>query len=434
MAIRVLVVDDQFRHRDSVKLQLDRAGYRTTARASGEEALAALEIDEFDVALIDYKMANMDGMELLKRIRARWPRVAVILMTGYASIPTAVEAIKTGAADFLEKPFKPEVLLEKLKKVMAESSHGGSNGKNSPFDEIVGRTAAIQQAVELGRSAAEVDKPILILGELGTGREAMARAIHSSGPRREGPFVTVRCSGAHAQIENELFGTAGGGHAGKIVEANGGTLYLEEVLDLGPDIQARLMRFLQDSEIPRGNGMPASRSDARVVASTARDPDAEVAADRLRRDLHLRLKGMLIRLPALRDRLGDLPLLVQQLCRRAKGRAGGAVRFSKEALSALASLDFPGNLRELENLVGQAIALSRDGEVTLDTLSSLGITSAERVAGDSTIKDRVEFEERRVIQEELRRNPHNLKQVARNLNISRTTLWRKMKRYGLEAT
>lgn len=437
MAVRVLVVDDQSHHRDSIKYQLDKAGYKVTKAQSGAEALSALESGEFEVALVDYKMANMDGLELLKRIRARWPHVAVILMTGYASIPTAVEAIKTGAADFLEKPFKPEDLLEKLKKVLAESERGGgaTHGKGSPFEELVGRSSAITQAVDLAKTAATTDKPVVIVGEVGAGREAFARAIHAAGPRRGGPLVPVRCAAAGPEVEVELFGAANGVPPGKLTDANGGTIYLEEALDLPAESQSRLLRFLQDGEIVRGGNGPIGKSDARVIASTSRNAEELIAAGKLRGDLWLRLKAMVIRVPALRDRSSDLPLLVQHFARRHRSRAGQGVRFSKEALAVLATLPFPGNLRELEDLVSQSIALSRDGEVEVSTLNALGIRADHlETATDagSTMKSHLELEEKRVIQDELRRNPHNLRQVARNLKISRTTLWRKMKRYGLE--
>lgn len=437
MAVRVLVVDDQSHHRDSIKYQLDKGGYKVTKAQSGAEALASLEAGEFDVALVDYKMANMDGLELLKRIRARWPHIAVILMTGYASIPTAVEAIKTGAADFLEKPFKPEDLLEKLRKVLAESEHGGGagNAKGSPFEELIGRSAAIVQAVELAKTAATNDKSVIILGEVGSGREAIARAIHAAGSRRSGPFVPARCGVAGSELDVELFGIAGSPTAGKIQDANGGTVYLEEVLDLSAESQSRLLRYLQDGEIVRGAAAPLGKSDARVIASTHKNADESIAAGKLRNDLWLRLKAMVIRVPPLRERLSDLPLLVQHFTRRHKPRSGQPIRFSKDALAVLATLPFPGNLRELEDLVSQALALARDGEVDVTTLGALGIHADDiEISGDggATMKSHLELEEKRVIQDELRRNPHNLRQVARNLKISRTTLWRKMKRYGLE--
>ncbi len=433
MPVRVLVVDDLSNHRDWMKYQLSREGYKVTTAQSGAEALTTMESSEFDVALVDYKMANMDGLELLKRIRARWPQVPVILMTGYASIPTAVEAIKTGAVDFLEKPTKPEVLLEKLKKILAESHRGnGSPAKGSPFEDIVGRAPAIVQAVELAKSAATTDKPVLIHGEIGTGRELLARAIQKAGPRRDGPFIAVRCLTAGPAIENELFGILASPQVGKLQEANGGTIYIDEVAELPLDAQAKLLRFLQDGEIVRSPTAPPAHGDARVIASTSQNLDDLVTNGKLRPELYLRLKGILIRIPALRERLGDIPLLVQFYSRRLKSRSGSPVRFTKEALALLATLEYPGNLRELEDLVTQSVALARDGEVSEQTLAALGIDSEAPVSTDSTMRGHLELEEKRVIQDELQRNPHNLKQVARNLKISRTTLWRKMKRYGLE--
>lgn len=434
MAVRVLVVDDQSHHRDSIKYQLDKAGYKVTKAQSGAEALTAFENNEFDVALIDYKMANMDGMELLKRVHARWPQVAVILMTGYANIPVAVEAIKNGAAEFLEKPFKPGDLIEKLKKVLAENDRSGvsSPGRGAPFDDMVGRSPAIVQAIELGRTASTTDKPVLLIGEYGTGREMVARAIHGSGGRRDRAFVPVRCGGAGPELDIELFGNPNGAPVGKLIEGNGGTVYLEEVSDLPIESQAKLLRYLQDGEVSRGPTSPPAHSDARIVASTSKPIEDLVAAGKVRQELALRLRGITIRLPPLRERLGDLPLLVQQITRRHKARGSQPAKFDKEALGILASLKYEGNLRELEDIVTQAIALARDGEVTRDTLAALGLQVPQSEAIDTDMKSQLEHEEKRVIMDELKRNPHNLKQVARNLNISRTTLWRKMRRYGIE--
>ncbi len=431
MASHVLVVDDQSNVRSTIAYLLEKEGFRVTKAASGQEALALLEGREFEFALIDVKMARMDGLELLRRIRARWPGVAVILMTAYASIPSAVDAMKMGAAHYLEKPFTKEKLLEAFERAKLEFGGGASSpgaGDKDPFEEVVGASRPVRDAVELARKNAGNDKPILLVGELGTGRESLARATHAASPRAAGPFVPVRASTLGEQLATDVFGPSG-----RLAEAAGGTIYFDGVDALSPDAQAKLLVFLQDGAVPAAEGGAPVRSDARVMAATDRDLDAAVADGTFRKDLHLRLRAIQLRLPPLRERGGDLPALVQHFARRHQPRVGVTVGFDRDALGRLSGLPFPGNLRELEDLVEQAVGLAgADGEVTPAVLQRLGVeASAEPESGTSAMRTRVEVEEKRAIEEELRKNPRNLKQVAKNLNISRTTLWRKMKKYEI---
>lgn len=430
MASSVLVVDDEFRVRQTIENLLERAGHEVRHAASGSEALKHLEDREFDVALIDVKMAQMDGLELLRRIRARWPGVAVILMTAYASVPSAVEAMKQGASHYIEKPFTKDQLLDAIAKARAGNAPApvAASAAGSPFEDVTGTVQAVADAVDLARRSAPSDKPILILGELGTGREQLGRGIHATSPRAAGPFVPVRCATAGEGLELELFGT---GNGGRLAEAAGGTLFLDEVGELSAEAQARLLRFLQDGEILSQPGSPATKSDARVIAGSAAPLEEMVAAGDFRQDLWLRLKAVTIKLPALRDRRADLARLVQHFARKHWKRSGPAPHFGRDAMKVLATLPFPGNLGELEDMVAQAIALSGGSEVTPELLAKMGVQAAAVDSEGNAMRTRVELEEKRAVEEALRRNPKNLRQAAQELNISRTTLWRKMKKYDV---
>ncbi len=435
MSANILVVDDLGSVRDTIKKMLERERHRVTAAASGAEALRSLEDHSFDAALVDVKMAQMDGLELLRRIRARWPALPVIMMTAYASVPSAVDAIKLGAMHYLEKPFTRDTLIATIDK--ARSEMGGGRGvevRGSPFENVVASSDQMTTAVDLAKRAATIDKPVLVLGELGTGRELLARAIHAASSRANGPFLAVRCAtlaGAHAQ-EADLFGVTSGA-PGRLLEANSGTLYLDEVVDLHPDVQARLSRFLQDGEFVRSAGGPTLKADVRVIACSSRDAEAAAADGAFRTDLLHRLKSVLIRVPPLRERRDDIPRLAQHLARKLERRGATPTRFTKDALAALTSHAFPGNVKELEDLVEQALAMAPGGEIGADVLARLGLTTTEaEVVETGAMKNRIDETEKRAIDEALRRNPKNLKHAARELNISRTTLWRKMKKHGLE--
>ena len=435
MAANILVVDDESRVRFTIKSILERAGHRVLQASSGAEALSHLERDQIDVALIDVMMPQMDGLELLKRVRARWPQVAVILITAYPSIPSTVSAMKLGAFHYLEKTFTQETLLETIQKARAEfGGSGGSTDQGSPFRDLVGEAPAFQDARELARRSADTDKPVLILGEVGTGRETMARTIHAASPRKAAQFVPLRCAAAGNDLDAELFGSSGG-NPGRLHEANAGTIYIDGVEQLPEITQARLLRYLRDGEIQREPGGPVSRVDVHVIAASAYDLEKLVDKGSFRQDLFYSLRAMEIRLPALRDRRADITRLAQHFLKRSGGRGAASVKIRKEATRVLMSLQYPGNLKQLEEILEQAVPLATGGEITVEVLEKLGIAAAPMEADNEghAMRTRVEQEEKKAIEEELRRNPKNLKQAAQNLNISRTTLWRKMKKYDMDA-
>jgi len=434
MATNVLVVDDESRVRFTIKAILDRAGYNVMQASSGNEALDHLERESIAVALIDVKMAEMDGLELLQRVRARWPYVAVILITAYPSVPNAVSAMKLGASHYLEKNFTKETLLDTIKRAQAEAAGeaGTGAGQKTPFQNLLGTTPNFEDARDLARRSATTDRPVLLLGEIGTGRETFARAIHAGSSRQAAPFIPLRCAAAGLDLNAELFGTPGGS-PGRLVEAIGGTLYLDGVEQLDDITQAQLLRYLQDGEFPRETGGPLIRSDARIIAGSTADLQQMVEQGSFRKDLFYALRAMEIRLPPLRERTADIPRLAQHFAKQNGGRGAEMVKVHRDAARVLASQTFPGNLKELRDIIGQAVLLASGGEITPGILEKLGITASETIATDAHgMRTRVEQEEKKAIEEELRRNPKNLKQTAQNLNISRTTLWRKMKKYGLD--
>lgn len=430
MASHVLVVDDQPNVRATVSYLLEQEGYRVRRAASGEEALALLEQQPFDLALIDLRMASMDGLELLRRIRAKWPDVAVILMTAYASIPTAVDAIKLGAAHYLEKPFTKEKLLEVFARALSDlPSERTPEGLS--LERLARSSPSIRNTVERAARHAAHDRPVLLVGEYGTGKEALARAMHAASPRAAGPFVTFCATGDPAE-DAALFGE--GSRGGKALEAERGTLYVEGPERLSRELQGRLLRLVKEREIANPEAPHGVRPlDVRLVCATSVDPTEASADGRLLQDLYLAMRRAQLELPPLRERVRDLPKLVADLARRASG--GKSVRFERDALSLLARQPFPGNIEELLGIVEEAVERAQGGKVDAPLLESLGLSAGpiEAEPSASGIRSRVELEEKRAIEEELRRNPHNLAQTAKNLNISRTTLWRKMKKYGLSA-
>jgi two-component system response regulator HydG len=432
LTLNVLVVDDMATVRDTVIRMLRKSGMRATPAVSGTEALNELNQRSFDIALVDLKMGSMDGLELLRRIRARWPKIGVVVMSAYATVGVAVEAMRNGAAHVLEKPFTMEALLDAIQLASHSSSPADGAPSGSPFEDLVGHSREFLDAVDLARRAAENDKPLLIVGEPGTGKEAFARAIHGGSTRRSGPFVVQRCAGGSPGTIAELFGVTGGS-LGRIADADRGTLFIDEIGDLPAEGQARLLRYLADGEIVREAGLPTSRADVRVIAATSKDLDAEVKAGRFRNDLLLRQRTLQLRLQPLRERKADLQKLLAQYAKKNRPRGGSAPRFSRDAVRMLMSHDFPGNLRELENLVEQASSMCVGAEIGPEVLERLGLRGVDEPieADGGAIKNRIEGEERRAVEEAVQRNPRNLARAASELGISRTTLWRKMKKYGL---
>ncbi|MEW5741282.1 MAG: sigma-54 dependent transcriptional regulator [Myxococcota bacterium] len=449
---RVLVVDDQRNMRATTALLLRSEGFQVAEAGSGEEALDVLAKQPFDVMLTDLKMEPMDGLTLLKRAVEVSPPTNVIVMTAYGSIETAVEAMRRGAYDYVTKPFKDGELVHRVEKALerarlqsAVDLFADEFNQRHGLTALVGKSAAMRELTARISRVATSDATVLVQGESGTGKELVARAIHSLSARRKAPFVPVNCAAiTESLLESELFGHAKGAFTGAVKarrglfeEAHGGTIFIDEVTETAPAFQSKLLRVLQEGEVRRVGESASIKVDVRTVAATNRDIEKEVAEKRFRQDLFYRLAVVPLVVPPLRERLDDVPLLAQHFLERANARSRRPHRLSPTAVEHLMSYNFPGNVRELENLVEQAAALAEREELGPEDFplrKKSGETPVIAAAGVQPLADAVVEAERRTILAALDQTPNDLARVAEVLGISATTLWRKMKRLGLKTS
>src|SRR5579864_5619434 len=376
---RILVVDDELVVRDSLGKWFTSEGYAAHPVASAREALETIQQKEFDIALIDIKMPGMDGMELQARLKDADPELTVIIMTGYASVETAVQALKRGAYDYITKPVDPDELshlvgnaLEHKRARTEVARLRESLQETIPGTGLIGSSPAMKKVIELIEMVAPTDATVLITGESGTGKEVVARAIHMAGARRYMPMVTIHCAAlTETLLESELFGFEKGAFTGaqyrkkgKFEVADGGTVFLDEISDISLKTQTDLLRVLQEKEIVRVGGNQPIKVDFRCIAATNKNLDALVKGGSFRPDLFYRLHVFTIDLPPLRERREDIPLLVCFFLRKfcmATSRAMPAI--SAEALEVLMRHDWPGNVRELENAIERALVVGRGAEI-----------------------------------------------------------------------
>ena len=449
---KVLVVDDQKNMRATTAIVLRDAGYGVAEAEDGATAIQRVQAETFDVVLTDVRMGSVDGMEVLRATLEASPTTQVIVMTAYGTIESAVEAIRRGAYDYLPKPFKEDELLLRVAKAVERrrllgevSLLAGEFRDRYGLEHFVGRSSALRELLDRVVRVAPTDATVLVSGESGTGKELVARALHVSSRRAAKPFVPVNCAAiTETLLESELFGHAKGAFTGALrarrglfEEASGGTLFIDEIGETTPGFQAKLLRAIQEGEIRRvGESVPV-QVDVRVIAATNQDLRRAVQEKRFREDLFYRLAVVPLRIPPLRERKEDVPLLAQHFLERYAKRTGERKALTPEAVEKLVSWDWPGNVRELENMIEQAAALStsvelRPADITFDGPS---LPAASPVAGDPsaqlTLAEAVDEAERRAIEAALARCRNDLGQVARELAISSTTLWRKMKRLGV---
>jgi two-component system, NtrC family, response regulator len=381
---RVLVVDDEPNARDALRSLLTDEGYAVSEARDGVEALAFLREQGADVILADVRMPRMDGLTLVRTARAEGLPGTFVMMTAFASVETAVEAMRAGADNFLTKPLEAaavlvvlEKVLEKLELVRDAELLRARVRERFRIDSIVGESAALQAIFDVVKRAAPTKANVLLLGESGTGKELVAQAIHQESPRRDKPFVKVNCAAlSETLLESELFGHERGSFTGAVGRregrfelADGGTLFLDEIGDIAPSVQVKLLRVLQQREFERVGGTQTLKVDVRMVAATNRDLAAEVTAGKFREDLYYRLNVVAVTLPPLRARKGDIPALVSHFIKRYAASYGKHVRgLLPGTLNALLRYDWPGNVRELENVIERAVVLATTPDLTADDL------------------------------------------------------------------
>ncbi len=448
MTPRVLVVDDEERMAAVVAGALERAGWECVVCGSGDAALAELERRDPDVVVTDWKMPGMDGVELLRQVKARRPRLPVILLTAYASVRAAVEAMREGAFDYVAKPFDNDELRAAVARALELGRLERENrwlrqevaSRYAP-DAVVAESPRSQELLAMVRRVAPSKASVLVQGESGTGKELVARLLHYWSDRLGKPFVAVNMKAfAEGVLESELFGHEKGAftgatasRAGCFERASGGTLFLDEIGEVGPDIQAKLLRVLQDGEVLRvGAGAPRP-VDVRVVAATNRVLRDEIAAGRFREDLFFRLNVIPLQLAPLRERRDDVLPLARHFLARHAAEAGRRLAFSHEAEEALAAHPWPGNVRELENAVERGVVLARGEEVTPEDLLLHETTAlaASAAGGAGTLHDAIDQATAARIRAALAAAGGNRAEAARALGIDRTTLYRLMRRLGV---
>ena len=446
MRPRVLVVDDEARVAGVVATALGRAGYECETCASGAAALAALEERAADVVVTDWRMPEMDGVELLRRLRARWPNLPVILLTAYGTIPSAVAAMREGAFDYVTKPFDNDDLRAAVSRALELARLARENrylrqevGTRYAPEAIIAESPRTQEVLALVRRIAPSRASVLIQGESGTGKELVARLLHYWSERVGQPFVAVNCKAfAEGVLESELFGHEKGAFTGAVAARAGcferaanGTLFLDEIAEVGVDFQAKLLRVLQDGEVLRVGGTQSRPVDVRIVAATNRALREEIAAGRFREDLYFRLNVIPIQLASLRERREDILPLARHVLARHAAEAGRQLAFTPEAEQALLAHAWPGNVRELENAVERAVVLARGATISPEDFLLEAATAAPAVAAGATLQAQLDLSAAGHVRAALEAAGGNRAEAARALGIDRTTLYRMMKRFGM---
>jgi DNA-binding NtrC family response regulator len=443
----ILVAEDEDLMRAIVSRLLEESGYRVAAVASAEEALEAFAADDVAVTLTDIRMAGMDGLALLDRIKDIDPEALVVVMTAYSSVDSAVAALRKGAYDYITKPFVNEDLLQSVKNALRQRELFRENralrrelDRRYSFSEIIGTSEALQRVFRLVEKIAATNTNILVYGESGTGKELVARAIHHNSPRADRPFVAINCGALpETLLESELFGHTKGAFTGATQSrpglfrsAEGGTVFLDEIGEISQALQVRLLRAVQEHEVtPLGANAPA-RFDARIICATNRDLEREVSEGRFREDLFYRLNVIEVHLPPLRERREDIPLLARHFVKRtAREQEQPEKSVEPAAMTALINYNWPGNVRELQNAIERAFTLSGES-VDADSLPPRVRTSAgahPAVLDPDGLRPTLDEVERRYILDTLASVNQDKARAANILGIDLSTLYRKLKRY-----
>jgi DNA-binding NtrC family response regulator len=441
----ILVVDDEEIVRDSLARWLEEDGYRVDTAPDGQAALAKLAEQAYVILLVDLKMPGIDGLQVLAQARTMQPDAAVIIMTAYATVDTAVQAMKQGAYDYLVKPFEPEELSLMVGKLTNQEALRRENvllrkalKRQFEFKDLVSKSPKMEAVFDLARTAAKSNSTVLILGESGTGKEVLAKAIHAESPRREGPFVGVSCAAlTESLLESELFGHekgaftgAVGSARGKFELAAGGSLFLDEIGDISPKLQLDLLRVLDAREFRRVGGSQLIKTDVRIIAATNRDLKKLVESGAFREDLYYRLNVIPVTLPPLRERKEDIPRLVEKILDDLRFEMRKPLEgVSAEALEILMAYDWPGNIREFRNVLERGVVLARGPILTPLELELAPPASPPGTTAD--VADSLRDVERRHIVATLKQHTWNITRSAKALGIDRVTVYNKIKRYQI---
>jgi DNA-binding NtrC family response regulator len=447
MSENILIVDDEPSNRRIIEQVLSRTGYRVEAAEDGAEALKQLEGFRPDLIVLDYMMPGISGMDVLRELRKREDDTPVIMITAYGTVERAVEAMHEGAYDFITRPFNPEHIVHVVRKALERQRlKRGVEVLSQEVGErhrlIVGESARMKQAVDLARKTAASNATVLLLGESGTGKEIFARSIHNWSERADRPFIAINSVGLSKELlESELFGYEPGAFTGaqrrkkgKVELAQGGTIFFDEIGDISQDLQAKLLRFLQEREFERVGGTTPIAVDVRVIAATNRDLERAVREGSFREDLYHRLNVMAIRLPPLRERREDIPALTEYLLRKQAAAVGKNITgFTDEARERMAAYSWPGNVRELANVIERAVVLSSGPNITLRHLPS-GIAGGENsgLFENLSYRDGMNAARKLLILKALSRTQGNRTAAAKLLGLESKYLLKLMKSLGIE--
>ena len=447
--LEILIVDDDAVHRRAVRLNMAGWGYSVTEADDGEEAVRQARVRTFDLILMDIRMTKMSGLEALAQIKKISPAVPVIIMTAYASVETAVSAMKMGADDYLTKPLNYDELQIKIARTAERRRLKSENeylkerlGEKFDRRNLIGQSKAMIRLLEMVEQVAATQATVLITGESGTGKEMIANAIHFNSSRREASFVKINCAAlTETLLESELFGHEKGAFTGadrrregKFVQADGGSIFLDEVSEMSPAMQVKLLRVLQERELTRVGGQDVVRVDVRLIAASNKDLKKEIREGRFREDLFYRLNVVALALPPLKERAEDIPLLAQHFLKLFAERNAKAISgFTPRAMQKLAAYAWPGNVRELMNAVERAVVLSRSDTVDEDELvfpmaDQCLSPEAPRTAA-ATAGLPLEAVEKQSILEAMKAAGGNKSEAARRLGITRKTLRKKLEKY-----
>jgi DNA-binding NtrC family response regulator len=457
MTARILIADDEQNIRKVLAATLEKEGYQVLTARDGEEAIALLGKGNVQVVVTDLKMPKADGLEVLRYVQKNSPGTPVIVITAFGTVDNAVAALKTGAFDYITKPFEKSDLIRTISKAVKTESLARKDFRARPGDEeryrIIGQTRQMKEIYDVIEKVADTPSTVLIMGESGTGKELIAAALHYNSSRRNRSFIKINCAAIPRELmESELFGYekgaftgAVGSKPGRFELADSGTLFLDEIAEVPVDMQVKLMRAIQESEFEHVGGVQTIQVDVRLVVATNRDLQKEVEEGRFREDLYYRLNVVPIHLPPLRERKEDIPLLVDHFIDKFNAKLDRKVeKLSEEALNLVVNYHWPGNIRELENVVERCILFSEGPEIGADNLPdqlverSSSVPTAATMGADASMKDIVKQAtaelERDLIVKALEETKGNVTRAAKRLKISRKSLQNKMKEFGLRET